>query len=394
MRRFKRRRVRQGILLWPSVMSRTSPRNPARGSAVRPVIFFTDRGDASFIRSDIGILSSFADVRRFSFRASRWSLIPTLFRSLWVSIRRVRGADLVVCQFAGWNAWLPLLVARAFGKPAALVVHGTDCVSFPSIDYGNFRKWPLKAITATCLRRASVVVPVHESLVHSTTSYATGQPLEQGIMAHCPRLSVPIKVMHHGFDPDQWQMDASVPRSGLLTVAAGLRSERTRTLKGIDLVIACARKSPDLTFSVVGLDRSWILDPPPNIEAIPFVSQDVLQRIYQRSRFYLQLSISEGFGCALAEAMLCGCVPIVSDTGSLPAIVGGTGHVLRRRDPEALLELLQSVSAGEAAGGSSEARNRICENFPLSRRMQGWRTLVTEMLPDAGDHAITTAAMS
>ena len=55
-----------------------------------------------------------------------------------------------------------------------------------------------------------------------------------------------------------------------------------------------------------------------------------LKILYNESKFYFQLSNTEGFGVALCEAMLCGCVPIVSDVNFLPSIVGNSGFVLKK----------------------------------------------------------------
>jgi glycosyltransferase involved in cell wall biosynthesis len=349
----------------------------------RPVVFFADRGDATFIHADLRMLSAFARIKRHSFRATRWTLLPELLRSLWGSLKEIPRSDVVMCHFGGWNSWIPLLLARFFNKPSALVVHGTDCVSFPSIGYGNFRKWPLKAVTAGCFRSTSRIVPVHESLIESESDFATGIGLRQGIRVHCPGLRTPITTLHHGFDPDRWCVDGTAVRSGALTVATGLSSERTRILKGIDLIIACARSHPGMGFTIVGLDPAWMEDLPPNIEAVPSMPQASLLTLYQRSMFYLQLSMSEGFGCALAEAMLCGCVPIVSNAGSLPDVAGDTGYVLERRDAHALRDLLLRAMDAPVAPRSIKARQRIMERFPEERRSHGLRTLVYELLESA-----------
>ena len=49
--------------------------------------------------------------------------------------------------------------------------------------------------------------------------------------------------------------------------------------------------------------------------------------------------MSEGFGLALAEAMACGCVPIVSKVGILDFIAGDSGFVLEKHD----IGLLKSI---------------------------------------------------
>ena len=52
--------------------------------------------------------------------------------------------------------------------------------------------------------------------------------------------------------------------------------------------------------------------------------------------------MSEGFGVALAEAMACGCVPIVSRVGILDFIAGDSGFVLEKHDTDLLKSLIES----------------------------------------------------
>ncbi len=346
----------------------------------RPRLFFTDRGNASFILRDLRMLEEFTDVRRYSFKADRSDLPIALLRALLVSLREVPKCDIVVCQFGGWNAWIPLQVARWWGKPAVLVVHGTDCVSLPSIGYGNFRKWPLRSVTARCMRLATRILPVHESLVICESDYATGVMSRQGIEAHLGSAHAPVTVLHHGFDADWWTPGPADGRSGSLTVVAGSGSPTTRALKGVDLLLECARAFPEERFSVVGSGPPGSVGLPNNVRFLGPLPQEELKRLYQSHRFYLQLSMSEGFGCALAEAMLCGCVPIVSSAGSLPDIVGDTGYVLGRRDAADLSALLRTALRHPRENGPVKARARIVDRFPLLRRAEGWKRLVSGML--------------
>jgi glycosyltransferase involved in cell wall biosynthesis len=55
--------------------------------------------------------------------------------------------------------------------------------------------------------------------------------------------------------------------------------------------------------------------------------------LLQRARFYCQLSRREGFGVAVAEAMACKCVPMVSDSGALPEVVRQCGVIVPNDDP-------------------------------------------------------------
>jgi glycosyltransferase involved in cell wall biosynthesis len=101
------------------------------------------------------------------------------------------------------------------------------------------------------------------------------------------------------------------------------------------------------------------------------VSPDQLRTILRGATFYAQLSLSEGMPNALCEAMLCGCIPLVSNVASMPSIIADHGRVLRKRDAElgslACRELL-SLSSADRALRSSGSRERILTGFPMDRR--------------------------
>jgi len=71
------------------------------------------------------------------------------------------------------------------------------------------------------------------------------------------------------------------------------------------------------------------------------------------------LSNFEGFGVAICEAMLCKCVPIVSDVNFLPEIIGDSGFVLRKRDKKMLIVLLEEAMSSKIEELSNLSKERI-----------------------------------
>jgi glycosyltransferase involved in cell wall biosynthesis len=70
---------------------------------------------------------------------------------------------------------------------------------------------------------------------------------------------------------------------------------------------------------------------------------------------------------AVAEAMLCGCVPVVSARGALPEVVGTAGMVVPYGDAAAAADAIRGVlDAGEEQRAA--ARRRIVDNFSLAQR--------------------------
>lgn len=342
----------------------------------RRALFF-DRGEASYIRSDLRLLEEFARVVRYSFRTRAWYGLPGEFgRQLLFCFRRMHDHDAVFVHFAGWNALVPLALARLFGKRSVLFIHGTDGVSLPEIGYGQFRKWPLSWATAFSLRMARRVVAVDGALLRSDNRYSGSRILHQGVLNHVPGLRTTCSVLPHGFDPDIWPKGHRERDIDVLTVGGGLGSERVRMVKGVDLVIALAHARPDLRVAVVGMPVNDEQRFPSNLRVIPEVGQEELRALYQRSKCYAQLSRSEGFGCALAEAMLSGCVPVVSNVGAMPKIAGDTGQVVDAPLASAVEAAARKALDMADAGGGVRARERVMQRYPLEARRLGLAQLL------------------
>ncbi|MCB9170931.1 MAG: glycosyltransferase [Flavobacteriales bacterium] len=330
-------------------------------------VLWIDKGDATFIRSDLDLLAEHARIRRISFRyrgvrAGLWLMFRML--TLWWN---VAWSDVVIVQFGGWHGLPALFWARLLGRRSLLFLHGADCVAIPSIHYGNFSSPGQAWATRRCYRWASVLVPMHESLIERDDPFNDGEVHQQGIHVRDPRCRTPINVLHHGFDPGKWPLGRG-ERSGFITVALDAFAPRTHVLKGIDLVIAAAREMPEVPFTIIGASVPGMHALPKNLSVLPPMPQAELAHHYAGALGYLQLSLSEGFGCAMAEAMLCGCVPIVSAAGSLPDVSSGMGPVVRERSAQAVVDAVRAVLGGKEYASGIPPRTAIMERFPLSLR--------------------------
>ena len=139
--------------------------------------------------------------------------------------------------------------------------------------------------------------------------------------------------------------------------------------KGIDLIFEMADRFPQCRFTILGNTPAMKYERvPPNVKLHGFIPYEELPGFYARHRFYLQLSIWEGFPSAPCEAMLCECVPITSSVAALPEIVGDTGFILQTKDPDRLKELMDSALVSDQADRGHRARQRIMGCFPPSER--------------------------
>jgi len=274
-----------------------------------------------------------------------------------------------LCFFAGYHSVLPVFFGKFFGIKVYIQSGGTDAMNMPEINYGNFRKKWLRMATVYSFKNCSMILPVAESLVACDYTYDSRINRRQGLKNLIPDLQTPIRVVHNGFDAGFWT-DDNQPKQpfSFVTVAVGISQANRAAVKGIDLILEMARRFPDYSFTLVG-------DPNfkcalSNVTVMGKLTPVQLMRQFSNHQFYLQLSTSEGFPNALAEAMLCGCIPIGSAVGAIPEIVGNAGFVLPDKNPELLQELFLQLAKADLNQLRTAARERVKIHFSYEKRQR------------------------
>ncbi|WP_245802882.1 glycosyltransferase family 4 protein [Cyclobacterium lianum] len=291
---------------------------------------------------------------------------------MFVNLFRV---DVLLTSFGGyWSVW-PVLLGKLFRKPSFIILHGTDCASIPELNYGSLRLPLLKWACKISYQHASRLLPVSESLGNVFLDF---DPVlihkSQGIHYHFRDIKTPVTAVYNGFDHKLWPYEAFTkkPPNTFLAVMSAAQYR----LKGGDIIEEIAWLRPDLDFKIAGLNA--LQKPlPPNLQFLGKLSQQELSNAYRSSRYYLQLSTFEGFGCALAEAMLSGCIPIGSSANHIPKIIAGNGLILQKKDRTMLLQAIQQLlSLSKPEEISRKARRHIIKNYSLTRRKETLSTLL------------------
>ena len=329
----------------------------------------------TFIHTEIKLLSDEFDLISITQNWERKILLPfNLIRQVVFLVINIRKVDTILISFGGYWSFFPTLFGILLGKKVAIVVHGTDCVAFPEIQYGNLRSSLLRFIIKKSLQWTSIILPVSESLVYTENSYFTNQTLKFGYMHHLKSIKTPYKVIPNGVIINDWKRNTTIPKDtkSFITVMTAGKMH----IKGGDLIIDIANRFPDYTFYFAGINSLEGVQIPKNIVCLGFLSSVELNSWYSKTQFYLQLSNTEGFGVALCEAMLCECVPIVSNVNYLPTIVAETGFVLKKRSIQLLEILINKVIKADLEQLGKEARTQIIENFSEDNRSS---LLITEL---------------
>lgn len=345
----------------------------------KTVLYFCT-GFSTFVKKDLQIIEENYHIRTFRFApVKKWHTPFILLRQCIFLAANVRSASLVICQFAGYHSLLPVLFANWYRKPSLIISGGTDCVSFPSIHYGAFAKKYLREFTIRSYKKASCISPVHESLIHCAYTYQDADFREQGIKAFIPDIKTPMHVIYNGYDPVAWIASGTRERKRFITVLAGTKYTFSRVLKGLDLIEGVASFFPDCTFVILGTGREGQKSSATNVSYIPFMENEKLPSEFSKATYYIQLSISEGFPNALSEAMLCGCVPIVSDVGSMPDITGNCGFILTQRNVELLRALINRALSADTETLGHCARDRVMQKYSLEKRRHDLLKLLSDL---------------
>ena len=324
-------------------------------------ILFVHNRRASFIELDRELL------------AERWALESWYqtrpLPNLPALARAVRRCDLVFGWWANWHTFWALALAAALRRPSVLVVGGFDTANLPEIGYGfqrgGVRAWASRWV----MRRASRLV---------TNSFYSRGEIERNVGIPGER----VAVVHHGVPDPFGSLPEGEPERLALTVGIVDRVNLER--KGLRAFVEAAVFLPDVEFLLAGAfegDAIEELRPraPANVTFTGGVPRDRLEDCFRRAAVYLQPSRHEGFGVAVAEGMLAGCVPVVTRAGALPEVVGDAGLVVDSREPR---ELAAAVSRALAFGDDARrrARERVLSRFTVEQRADGLAAIVAAAL--------------
>lgn len=337
----------------------------------KPNLIFVCPSFPTFIRQDIEILSSHFSVTINHYNWHKKSLAPFfLFAQFFFLLFHLPKSDAVIVHFGGYWSLFPSLLGKIFNKPVYIVLHGTDCASIPELQYGSLRLPLLKWFCGNSYKLAKELLPVSESLVFSET-YLINEPkgIKNGFKYHFPSLNTPFEVIPNGFDINFWTIDDTIRIEKITFIA--VMSESQFVLKGGDLIVEAAGRFEGFLFFIAGMDKPVGLVSPENLQFLGRLAPEVLRTFYQRSSFVLQLSIFEGFGCALCEAMLCGCIPIGSEVNEIPTIIGETGYLLNSRSINDLEKVIEIATSSPIDKSFKNApRSRIIEKFRIEERAE------------------------
>jgi glycosyltransferase involved in cell wall biosynthesis len=341
-------------------VARSVRRGAGAAGRVKKRLLYVHSRKASFVAIDREILAERYEVEDL-FQPGR---VPNPLRVA----RSVLRADVVFGWFASWHTFFPITLAWLLRKPSVLIIGGFDTANMPDIGYGYQQGGIRRHASRWIMRRARRLVTNSE---YSLSEIERNTPLE-------PER---VTVIHHGV-PDPFGEAPPAKEQEALTV--GAIDHTTLVQKGQLPFVEAAKQLPDVRFTFAG---KWLDDSVEqlraraggNVEFTGWLSDDDLHAVYRRAAVYVQASRHEGFGLAVAEAMLAGCVPVVMNVTAMPEVVGDAGVLIESQEPGAVAAgISEALELGPSA--SAAARERILTAFPMDRRREGILRVVEEAL--------------
>ena len=329
-----------------------------------PRILFVHNGPTQFVQLDLDELRERYDVTECYLR-SRWINAA----SLW---QQVKTHDLVFGWFASWHTFLPLLFARVSAKPSLLVIGGYDLANMPEIGYGHQRGGIKRWISQRTMSLANRLV---------TNSYYSQKEASRNAL-------VPEEKVHpiyHGVR-DPFRSLPKGSRSRIVLTVGNVDQSNLRR-KGHEPFVRTAALMPDVNFVLAGAWKDHAIEylrsiATQNVTFTGWLSEEALWDYYGRAAVYVQASLHEGFGLSVAEAMLAGCIPVVTTAGALPEVAGEFGIIIAAPEPANIAQAIEKALAHDDESRRL-IRQTILDRFPMKKRGEALDQLIAPLLDNS-----------
>ena len=332
---------------------------------------------STFVKSDVTILSKKYDIITNIYNWKNKLLSPIyMLHQVYFVLKHLQLIKKIIISSGGYWAFFPTLIGKIKGIDVFIILNGSDCASIPSINYGSLRKSPLKHFIKMSYKMATALLPVSKSLIYTHNTFISNRDsTNQGYKHFFPDIETKAIVIHNAVDGNFWKRLNGVDKeeNSFISVFSGINQFQ---LKGGDLIVEVAKSFPNCKFYLAGMDKPDNLDVSKNVIFLGRLTPEQLRNYYSKCIYYFQLSIFEGFGVALCEAMLCECIPIGSSVNIIPKIINNSGFILKNKD---LLELTNLINQVLLVYKKNElgkrARLQILNNFNIAKREHGLTSL-------------------
>ena len=296
----------------------------------------------TFVKQEYELLKKDYNVTAFdlAIHASSFWQIPKYFIVAFLDWKNVRNSDVVWVWVADYPAIPFVFLAKILKKPIIVTISGFEVIAAPEIGYGN-QLDPVRGATSKWILR------------NATRTIAMSNAYKKIVNELEPAADVSVI---HGW-VDTKLCEETLPEK--FGVAVSLAKYKVvHLVKNIPLFIEATK----------GMDAKVI-------ENVP---HETLITELKSAKVYCQLSYTDQFPLTLLEAMACGCIPVVSDSGGPPEIVGDVGFIVPYGDVEKTREAICSALLSTPAD-VIEVRDRA-KMFSIERRNAAVKRTLDEIV--------------
>lgn len=303
--------------------------------------------------------------KRFSVKLIRFRDSLSRVIDIFKTFRGVLWADVTLSHFATMHAFWTVFFSKILHRKSIVIVAGHEVAKVPEIGYGVMLN-PAKAWL------------VRGILKHSDAVFAVSEFTQRETL-NCARSVKNIRRVYgcNAIDCDQFRPGGEKED---LVLTIGFLDNSNVKRKGFETFLKAAEYLPHFRFKILGrqidnsTDRYLKSILPQNVT---LEHDSNLLMWYQRAKVYCQLSYYESFGVCLIEAMSCECVPVVTDRGALPEVVGEVGFCVPYGDPDATAAAIERALKSDRGVA---ARERVKERFSVEAGREQFADEIEKLL--------------
>jgi len=284
--------------------------------------------------------------------------------------------------FSWWvtSSIIPMIISKVRRKPIIIVNGGSEVVHLniehPVVGYLN-KPLVVRQAIKYCLKNATAVISVSKSIMREADDLG----------AKCNVL------IYHGIDTETYKPDSSLKRDIIFTISQITENHiiRKRIFTIIDAAKLIVKDYPYVKIVIAGakseaIDRvkqriannglnKYVLLP-------GRISEEEKLSYFSKSLVYLQPTIHEAFGVAIAEAMSCGVPVVTSRIAAVPEVVGNCGLYADPDDPSDVSDKVKILLANSELRKelAEKGRERIKKNFSYEIRREKIQELLKSIL--------------
>lgn len=314
---------------------------------------------STFVKTDYDILSERYHVEKYQYKPVKgiYRNVLEFIKQFFFLILNIRKFDAFYIWFADYHSFLPVLFAQIFRKQSFVVIGGYDVARLKHLGYGVFNSKLRSFFSLYSMNHCSVNLTVSKYVDRKVNWIAKKANTE--LIYNCVTLN-------------ENTAKESIEKENLIITVGIIEKEQTFYIKGIDTFIEVARLLPQYKFLIIGLNIEKLAhllnNLPDNLTIKGKIPHSELVAYYQKAKIYCQLSRSESFGVALAEAIYLGCTPIVTNVGGLPEIVNSTGVILNRNNQSIVHQIQDLLNLNRVP--ETNSKDWVLSMFKLENRMK------------------------